>query len=347
MVTVPLVGAVTVYHCGNQNGLVNCALPVTTPVNGSTICGPCTVGYGENTDWNRRNTAATKSPSGFGGATGATGVVDALPALRPKIDRTTAANAVNGVTTACDAGATIGADDDTADTEASDTADEPPPVVVTAGAEPITGNVDDGINGVDDGPDVMPGVPDDVDAGVVGAVVGALDPEPPDEEPADPDAVGVEAGGVEAGGVDAAGAVAPVEPEPDVDPEPVEVGVDPSDDFSSGAGVVVEVPPIPVLLDVLGAPELSLVVEVEPLPAVPVWVPDAALVDEPVAESAADVDAGDTVRVVDDESSDELAPPEDAPPPVAVSAFARPDPLISTAPKPTVNALVFTQVGTS
>ncbi|GGF12049.1 hypothetical protein GCM10007298_05010 [Williamsia phyllosphaerae] len=124
MVTVPLVGAVTVYHCGNQNGLVNCALPVTTPVRGSTICGPCTVGYGENTDWNRRNTAATKSPNGFGGATGATGVVDALPAFRPKIERTTAANAVNGVTTACDAGATIGADE-TADTEASDTADEP------------------------------------------------------------------------------------------------------------------------------------------------------------------------------------------------------------------------------
>jgi len=218
---------------------------------------------------------------------------------------------------------------------------------VTTGAEPTTGNVDDGINGADEVPDAAPVVPD-VDAGVVGAVVGAFDPEtpdnpePPDEEPADPDA----------GGVDAAGAGAPAEPEPDVDPELVDVGVEPSDDgdcgVDAGAGVVVEFElPMPVLLDVLGALEVSPAVEVEPLPAVGVSVPEAELVDEPVAGSAAEVDAGDTVRVVDDESSDELLPPEDAPPPVEVSALARPEPLINAAPNPTVKALVFTHAGTS
>ncbi|GGF12053.1 hypothetical protein [Williamsia phyllosphaerae] len=217
---------------------------------------------------------------------------------------------------------------------------------MTTGAEPTTGRLDDGISGVDDVPDVAPVVPDDVDADVVGAVVGAFDADPPDDELPDPDS--------DTGGVDAAGAVVPVEPEPDVDPEPVDVGVEPSDDgdcgVDAGAGVVVEFElPIPVLLDVPSAPEVSLVVEVEPLPAVPVSVPDAELVDEPLAVSAAveGDDAGDTVRVVDDESSDELLPPDDAPPPVAVSAFARPDPLIKAAPRPTVKALVLTHVGTS
>ena len=169
----------------------------------------------------RRNTAITKSPNGFGGATGADGELDRFPALSPKIDNTTVTIAVNGVTTACDTGAT----DDRAerltaavlaDEDATDATEETSEATVPAAVDEAVGTT---AEDTEDAAAFSSGLLDVVEAskGVPAAVTGVdLEVVPPAEAAV--------VGGVEAGGVSVdAGAVVPV-PSPAAAPVPAVAG---------------------------------------------------------------------------------------------------------------------------
>lgn len=312
--------------------------------------------------------------------TGADGELARLPALSPKIDNTTVTIAANGVTTAWDTGATADADraagvtavdlavdatgesaDDTAFGEFEDTTVEDTAAFSSGLLDVIEAG--DGAAAVTTGADFELATPEDaavvaggVEADGVSVDAGAVVPVP---STAAAPVLSV-AGGVGAVVVGPTGSkVAGV----DVDSK-VELPADVVED--GDAGVVDSEPELPAevvdgVIDLVDSePDvLAAVVVVDSELELPTVVAEIVEDGEVVLVEVVPAVGDDVARVAGVPSAADLDVlpsllellelPDDEPDVAAVlvSAWARPEPLINAAPRPTVNAEFVTHVGTS